>query len=117
MAVGVERGPYRDEEARERAKIDPEGSVVELVGDLAVGVRRLLRGWLSKAGNPPKVLIDALREFRQATRDATEYLNARGVDEEAEVFLDKLEERLRGANLGQGLRPLLERPESPTPAA
>jgi hypothetical protein len=102
-----------DEEARERAKVDPTAAVLELVGDLAVGVRKLMRKWLATGGEPPKVLIDALREFRQASRDAVEYLGARGANAEAEVILDKLEERLKRANLGEGLRPYLERRESP----
>jgi hypothetical protein len=72
------RHETEDEEARERAKVDPTAAILELVGDLAVGVRKLMRKWLATGGEPPKVLIDALREFRQASRDAVEYLGGSG---------------------------------------
>lgn len=45
------------------------------------------------------MLIEALREFRQASRDAIEYLQARGNDGGG-AFFDTLEDRLANANFG-----------------
>lgn len=102
-----------DERFAATSRTDPEAAVLELHADLTVGVRRLLRGWLSKGGNPPRVLIEALREFRQASRDAIEYLHARGAATEAKEFFAEMEKRLQAGapNLGERLHPYLEEPD------
>jgi len=57
-------------------------------------------------------LIEALREFRQASRDATEYLRARGSTVEAERFLGELDARIASALelMPEGPQPAVEPP-------
>jgi hypothetical protein len=59
---------------------------------------------------PSRALVDATREFRVTLEAVERARAARGQDNDAEDFLARMEERLRGANLGEGLRPLVERP-------
>lgn len=101
-----------DEELLLAVSEDPESAVLEVHAQLTLGVRRLVRAWVSKGGNPDRVLIEALREFRQASRDATEYLRARGSTVETERFLGELDVRIASALelMPEGPKPVVEPP-------
>jgi hypothetical protein len=99
-----------DEQVAEAVGSNLGAALEEVAATLARHLVKLHRRSERSGKEPTRALVDATREFR-VTLEAVERARAsRGQDEEADVILDKIEQRLRGANLGHGLRPLLERP-------
>jgi hypothetical protein len=105
-----------DEQAAAAAGSDLGAALEDVATTLARHLIKLQRRSERSGKEPSRALIDATREFR-VTLEAVERARAsRGMDEEAKLFADKIEQGIRQANLGQDLRllrPLAERPASP----
>jgi hypothetical protein len=89
---------------------DPQKWYQQFHAEMTLHLAELVRKERTEKTKPSREVTDRLREYRQLTNDLTAYLRARGDDSEAERVIAAVETRLRQANLGDGLRPLLERP-------
>lgn len=98
----------QDRDLFEIASEDPDQALLELFANLTVGLNKLMRKWIHGRGNvePPRVLIETAREFRQLTEPVRAIIKARGATTEAEQFFAGLEARLAEANLEEGPQPI-----------
>ena len=118
---GTSEAGRRAREARARYEEDDEAVAKAVGSDLGAALEevatvmarhlvKLHRRSERSGKEPSRALVDATREFRVTLEAVERARAARGQDNDAEDFLARMEERLRGANLGEGLRPLVERP-------
>jgi hypothetical protein len=101
-----------DERAAEAVGSDLTAALEEVAATLARHLVKLHRRSERSGKEPSRALVDATREFRVTVEAVKRARPARGQDYDAEAILDRMKQRLRQANLGEGLRPLLERQET-----
>lgn len=88
----------RDKDLGEIARIDPERAQEELYSDLTVAVGRQLRKLNRAGGEPSRLLIEAVKELRQAGLVVLEIRRSRGSLAEAEDFFGEVGSRVEALN-------------------
>jgi hypothetical protein len=109
----IKRAKARDDEVYQIARDDPERAQEELYAELTTTALRLTRKLNRSGGEPSRLLLEALKEVRQAGLVVLEIRRSRGAMQEASQFFVDLDERmarlldLAGDELGQ-LEPLAD---------
>jgi len=106
------RETKEEELTRDRVLEDPSAALEEVLATFTVATKRLTERWLRQRGEPSRIVVEAVSEFRRAVRDILEYQQARGALAEAEDFLAGLSARVEALapGLDQSASPIVEAP-------